>query len=113
MNLKGNKSNIQKAYQQIQDIIKNQQLRKYYINSQLYQLIINALIQYKKYNDRTVLFISLDKVEYRINREQIFKEINHPFLFIHYKEKELTLIGSDEELAHFDSKFNELMAEQE
>lgn len=52
-------------------------------------------------------------MEYRINREQIFKEINHPFLFIHYKEKELTLIGSDEELAHFDSKFSELMEEQE
>jgi hypothetical protein len=50
-------------------------------------------------------------VEYRINREQIFKEINHPFLFIHYKEKELTLIGSHEELAVFTHKFKELIAE--
>lgn len=34
--------------------------------------------------------------EFRINRDQPFKEINHPFYFIHYKDKELVIIGSNE-----------------
>lgn len=34
--------------------------------------------------------------EFRINRDQPFKEINHPFYFIHYKDKELVLIGTKE-----------------
>lgn len=34
--------------------------------------------------------------EFRINRDQPFKEINHPFYFIHYKDKELVIIGTKE-----------------
>lgn len=34
--------------------------------------------------------------EFRVNRDQAFKEINHPFYFIHYKDKELVLVGTKE-----------------
>jgi hypothetical protein len=40
-----------------------------------------------------VLKKRIKDAEFRVNRDQPFKEINHPFFFIHYKEKELLIIG--------------------
>jgi hypothetical protein len=34
--------------------------------------------------------------EFRVNRDQAFKDINHPFYYIKYKEKEVAIIGTAE-----------------
>jgi hypothetical protein len=42
----------------------------------------------------------MDSCDIRLNSQHIsyqgmpFKELNHPFYFIHYKEKELAIIGT-------------------
>ena len=38
----------------------------------------------------------LQPVEFRVNKETMLKELNHPFYYIQYKDREVAIVGTEE-----------------
>ena len=38
----------------------------------------------------------LQPVEFRVNKETKLKELNHPFYYIQYKDREVAIVGTEE-----------------
>ena len=65
------------------------EVHKIFMNQVDIRIILNNLPYLKKH---------IQRAEFRVNRDQLFKEINHPFFHVHYKDKEMILIGTEEEI---------------
>ncbi|KAL4434986.1 hypothetical protein ABPG74_017742 [Tetrahymena malaccensis] len=86
--VKGIKENIISCHKDISEKINSLEVHRVYLTPWETKNVLSSLQMLKRKNHKS---------EFRLHRENPFKDINHPFFFIQVKEKELTLIGTREE----------------
>lgn len=87
--LNGKNSQIIKAHQHIKDILAPLVARRIYMSRNDIKIIINKMSFIKK---------RINPTEIRCCRDNALRDINHPFYTIYYKNKEVTYVGTNEEV---------------
>ena len=87
--LKGSKENITRAYEDIKKRLSNYEVERVYLNPYEIKTILNNMASLKR---------KPHMAEFRVSRDPPFKDVNHPFYFIQEKNKEITLIGTRDEI---------------
>lgn len=89
ISIKGKPENVKRAHQAIRDRIGKLIVRRRYMTRSDIKIIINRVLYLKK---------EIAPAEIRCCRDNALRDINHPFYTIYYKDKEVALIGMEEEV---------------
>ncbi|CAD8144339.1 unnamed protein product [Paramecium octaurelia] len=88
--IKGSKQNIESTVQEISKILKTLCVQRLYISRSETKTVQQNMYHLKQHAE---IRISRDSV-YNAKGEQTQRDINHPFFYIQYREKEVCLIGT-------------------
>lgn len=98
--LKSRSENIANAYANIKQKISELVARRKYMSRGDIKIIINKLSYIKK---------EISPTEIRCNRDNALRDISNPFYTIYYKDKEVALIGTLEEVMRAERKVHEII----
>lgn len=87
--LRGNRTNIIKTHEYLQNIVNNLFVYRTYMSNNEIRIIIANLMNIKA---------KIHPTEIRCCRDNALRDINHPFYTIYYKDKEVALVGTKEEV---------------
>jgi len=91
LKIKGVKENLLAAYKYLNYHIRKLKTKRIFCNRRDYITLLRNLNAIKKR-------ISPAELRFSKTKEGALKELNHPFYYIQYKEKEVALIGTDREI---------------
>ena len=91
LKMKGVKENLMAAYKYLNYQIHKLKTKRIFCNRRDYITLLRNLNAIKKK-------ISPAELRFSKTKEGALKELNHPFYYIQYKEKEVALIGTDREI---------------
>ncbi|CAD8144224.1 unnamed protein product [Paramecium pentaurelia] len=106
--IKGSKQNIELTVQEISKILKTLCVQRLYISRSETKTVQQNMYHLKQHAE---IRISRDSV-YNAKGEQTQRDINHPFFYIQYREKEVCLIGTLQQIQETSNAIK-LLLEQE
>lgn len=98
--LRGRSDNIKKAHEYIVNQLRPLVARRKYMTRDDIKIIISKLSQIKK---------NINPTEIRCCRDNALRDINHAFYTIYYKDKEVALIGTKEEVIKAENFVNKII----
>ncbi|CAD8059228.1 unnamed protein product [Paramecium sonneborni] len=106
--IKGSKQNIELTVQEITKILKTLCVQRLYISRSETKTVQQNMYHLKQHAE---IRISRDSV-YNAKGEQTQRDINHPFFYIQYREKEVCLIGTFQQIQDTSNAIKALLEQE-
>ncbi|CAD8135613.1 unnamed protein product [Paramecium pentaurelia] len=106
--IKGSKQNIEQTVSEIRNTLKTLCVQRLYISRSETKSVQQNMFQLKQ---NAEIRISRDSV-YNARGEQTQRDINHPFFYIQYREKEVCLIGTLQQIQETSTAIKKLLEQE-